>query len=97
MIETEVITVLLLFFLLAVGIIIGRSRSLFAAVMLSGIFSLLSAGLFVLMDAVRRMSLSPLLSTIDSVVTNRSNFSLGDSAFACFLTTVCFCTGVFSH
>ena len=52
MIETEVITLLLLFFLLIIGIVIGRSRSLFAAVMLSGIFSLLSAALFVLMDAV---------------------------------------------
>ena len=48
----EGITIFLFILLLSVGIIIGYSRSLFAAVMLSGIFSLLSAGLFVVMDAV---------------------------------------------
>ena len=48
----EGITIFLFVLLLGVGIIIGYSRSLFAAVMLSGIFSLLSAGLFVVMDAV---------------------------------------------
>ena len=37
---------------MAVAFSIGRTRSLFAAVMLSGMFSLLSACLFVIMDAV---------------------------------------------
>ena len=46
------ITIVLFFFLFAIAFIIGRSRSLFAAVMLSGIFSLISACLFVIMDAV---------------------------------------------
>jgi multicomponent Na+:H+ antiporter subunit B len=48
----EGITIVLFLMLLFVGIVIGATRSLFAAVMLSGIFSLLSAGLFVIMDAV---------------------------------------------
>jgi multicomponent Na+:H+ antiporter subunit B len=46
------ITIFLFLLLVAVAISIGRMRSLFAAVMLSGIFSLLSACLFVMMDAV---------------------------------------------
>jgi len=51
---TFVSTITLTFFLLLVlvAIAIGKMRNLFAAVMLSGIFSLLSASLFVLMDAV---------------------------------------------
>ena len=40
------------FFLYVIAIIIGRSKNLFAAVMLSGAFSLISACLFVIMDAV---------------------------------------------
>ena len=44
---------LLLFaFHLVTAIVIMRLRNLFAAAMLTGIFSLLSAGLFVMMDAV---------------------------------------------
>lgn len=43
---------LLFGFLLAVAVIIVRLRDLFAAGMLTGVFSLLSAGLFTLMDAV---------------------------------------------
>ncbi|MED5371865.1 MAG: DUF4040 domain-containing protein [Myxococcota bacterium] len=39
-------------FLLAMAVVIIRTRSLLAAAMLSGIFSLISAGLFTLMDAV---------------------------------------------
>jgi multicomponent Na+:H+ antiporter subunit B len=46
------ITIIFFVLLVGVGIAIGQLRSLFAAVMLSGIFSLLSAALFVLMDAV---------------------------------------------
>lgn len=39
-------------FLLVIGVVLGRQRDLFSAAMLTGIFSFLSAGLFVLMDAV---------------------------------------------
>ena len=39
-------------FLIAVGIAVARLRDLFAAAMLTGMFSLLSACLFTLMDAV---------------------------------------------
>ena len=46
------ITIFLFLLLVGVGFVIGRIRSLFAAVMLSGIFSLVSACLFVIMDAV---------------------------------------------
>jgi multicomponent Na+:H+ antiporter subunit B len=46
------INVTLLAFLLAVALAIVRLRNLFAVAMLSGIFSLLSAALFVLLDAV---------------------------------------------
>ena len=49
---TELMDVLLFFFLVATAIAIIRLRDLFAAVMLSGLFSLLSAGLFMVMDAV---------------------------------------------
>lgn len=38
--------------LLAVGIVVARLRDLYAAAMLTGIFSLVSAGLFTVMDAV---------------------------------------------
>ena len=48
----EIITLVLFVFLLGIAVVIGRSRSLFAAVMLSGIFSLISAALYVIMDAV---------------------------------------------
>ena len=39
-------------FLLVIALMVSRLRNLFAAAMLTGIFSLLSAGLFTLMDAV---------------------------------------------
>ena len=48
----EVVDVTLLVLLAITGITIIRLRNLFAAVMLAGIYSLLSAGLFVVMDAV---------------------------------------------
>jgi multicomponent Na+:H+ antiporter subunit B len=43
---------LLFAFLIVIAVVIVRLRHLFAAAMLTGIFSLLSAGLFTLMDAV---------------------------------------------
>lgn len=46
------VDIALLVLLLVTGIAIIRLRNLFAAVMLAGIYSLLSAGLFVVMDAV---------------------------------------------
>lgn len=46
------IEAILFIFLLAVAVVIARLDDLFAASMLTGIFSLLSAGLFILMDAV---------------------------------------------
>jgi len=49
---TEVVDVVLLVLLAATGIAVIRTRNLFAAVMLAGIYSLVSAGLFVVMDAV---------------------------------------------
>jgi multicomponent Na+:H+ antiporter subunit B len=48
----DFVDVVLLVFLAITGITIIRLRNLFAAVMLTGIYSLLSAGLFVVMDAV---------------------------------------------
>ena len=42
----------LLAFLVVMAVAIARQRNLFAAVMLTGIFSLLSAALFVVLDAV---------------------------------------------
>ena len=48
----ELINVALLVFLVVITIVIIRARDLFTAVMLSGIFSLLCAGLFTVMDAV---------------------------------------------
>jgi multicomponent Na+:H+ antiporter subunit B len=49
---TYAVDIVLFAFLVTIAIAIARLRSLFAAVMLTGIFSLLSAGLFVAMDAV---------------------------------------------
>ena len=49
---SHLITIILFLFLYVIAVVIGRSRSLFSAVMLSGIFSLISACLFVIMDAV---------------------------------------------
>lgn len=49
---TEIVDIILLVFLAITGITIIRLRNLFAAVMMSGIYSLTSAGLFVVMDAV---------------------------------------------
>jgi len=46
------IEAILFLFLIAMAVAIIRLRNLFAAAMLTGIFSLLSAGLFTLMDAV---------------------------------------------
>jgi multicomponent Na+:H+ antiporter subunit B len=47
-----VVDLALLAFLLVVGVAIVRLRNLFAVAMLSGIFSFVSAGVFVLLDAV---------------------------------------------
>lgn len=46
------IEAILFVFLMATAVVIARLQDLFAASMLTGIFSLLSAGLFTLMDAV---------------------------------------------
>jgi multicomponent Na+:H+ antiporter subunit B len=46
------IELLLFGMLLAVGVAVARLRDLYAAAMLTGIFSLVSAGLFTVMDAV---------------------------------------------
>ena len=48
----EVVDVTLLILLSVTALAIIRQRNLFAAIMLAGIYSLLSAGLFVVMDAV---------------------------------------------
>jgi multicomponent Na+:H+ antiporter subunit B len=48
----EVVDVVLLILLAITGVAIIRQRNLFAAVMLAGIYSLVSAGLFMVMDAV---------------------------------------------
>jgi multicomponent Na+:H+ antiporter subunit B len=47
-----IIELTLFAFLLAIAVSVARMRDLFAAAMLTGIFSLVSAGLFTLMDAV---------------------------------------------
>jgi len=47
-----IIEVILFGFLLVIAIAVARMKDLFAAAMLTGIFSLVSAGLFTLMDAV---------------------------------------------
>jgi multicomponent Na+:H+ antiporter subunit B len=49
---SEVVDVVLLILLAVTGVAVIRMRNLFAAVMLTGIYSLVSAGLFVVMDAV---------------------------------------------
>lgn len=49
---TEIVDIVLLTLLAITGIAVIRTRNLFAAVMLAGIYSLVSAGLFVVMDAV---------------------------------------------
>lgn len=48
----QIVDVVLLVILAITGIAVIRTRNLFAAVMLAGIYSLVSAGLFVVMDAV---------------------------------------------
>ncbi len=48
----EIIDMALLLFMVGMVVVIIRMQSLFAVVMLTGIFSLLSAGLFTVMDAV---------------------------------------------
>ncbi|MCP4873308.1 MAG: DUF4040 domain-containing protein [Proteobacteria bacterium] len=47
-----IIEIVLFAFLLVIAISVARMKDLFAAAMLTGIFSLVSAGLFTLMDAV---------------------------------------------
>jgi multicomponent Na+:H+ antiporter subunit B len=49
---TEFVDIVLLILLAVTGVAVIRMRNLFAAVMLAGIYSLVSAGLFVVMDAV---------------------------------------------
>jgi len=49
---TEVVDIVLLVLLAVTGIAVIRLRNLFGAVMLTGIYSLVSAGLFTVMDAV---------------------------------------------
>jgi len=46
------IEAILFLFLMATAVVVARLKDLFAAAMLTGMFSLLSAGLFTLMDAV---------------------------------------------
>ncbi len=46
------IEAILFLFLIAMAVVITRLRDLFAAAMMTGVFGLLSAGLFTLMDAV---------------------------------------------
>ena len=46
------ITAVLFVLLLVTAVVLGRQRNLFAATMLTGIFSLVSAGLFTVMEAV---------------------------------------------
>lgn len=48
----EVINIVLLALMVLIAVAISRSRSLFASVMMAGIFSLLSAGMFTVLDAV---------------------------------------------
>ena len=49
----EFVDVALLLLLGVTALAIVRQQNLFAAVMMAGIYSLLSAGLFVVMDAMR--------------------------------------------
>ena len=48
----EIVDIVLLVILAVTGIAVIKTRNLFVAVMLAGIYSLISAGLFVVMDAV---------------------------------------------
>jgi len=48
----DIVHIFLFVFMIAVAVVIIRLKDLFAAVMLTGIFSLLSASLFTVMDAV---------------------------------------------
>lgn len=48
----EIVDIVLLILLAITGMAVIKTRNLFAAVMLAGIYSLLSAGLFTVMDAV---------------------------------------------
>ena len=48
----QIVDVVLLVLLAITGIAVIRTRNLFVAVMLAGIYSLVSSGLFVVMDAV---------------------------------------------
>ena len=52
MFESLPIEAILFVFLIATAVVIARLEDLFAAAMLTGMFSLLSAGMFTLMDAV---------------------------------------------
>ena len=52
MFEALPVEAILFVFLLAIAVVIARLEDLFAAAMLTGMFSLLSAGMFTLMDAV---------------------------------------------
>jgi multicomponent Na+:H+ antiporter subunit B len=52
MLESIPIEAILFLFLLATAVVIAKLEDLFAAAMLTGMFSLLSAGMFTLMDAV---------------------------------------------
>lgn len=52
MTAVEFVDIVLLILLAITGIAVIRTRNLFVAVMLAGIYSLVSAGLFVVMDAV---------------------------------------------
>jgi multicomponent Na+:H+ antiporter subunit B len=52
MIEQEIINIILLGFLAVTAVAITRLRNLFAVAMLGGLYSLLSAVIFVLLDAV---------------------------------------------
>lgn len=49
---TELLDVCLLAFMAAVALVVLRLRNLFAAAMVAGFYSLLSAGMFVILDAV---------------------------------------------
>ncbi len=48
----EVVNIVLLAVMVCIAIAVSRSRSLLASVMLAGIFSLLAAGIFTVLDAV---------------------------------------------
>ena len=52
LLSTDVLVIVLLTFLVWITFVIAQQKNLFAAVMMLGIFSLLSAALFTVMDAV---------------------------------------------